>query len=140
IEDPYGLRHPGQLPLRIGTFVNASIEGRELTDVVVLPRYVLRAGSYVWVVDKTMHLRNRQISSLRTGGDWVYVTAGLDAGEQVSLTGLDASFAGAQVEVRSVTPSDTLQAQANTPREDRPAGQEIRAAVAPEPAAAVGGE
>lgn len=150
IEDPYGLRHPGQLPLRIGTFVSADIEGRELTDVVVLPRYVLRAGSFVWVVDKSMHLRNRQVSSLRTGGDWAYITAGLEDGEQVSLTGLDASFAGALVEIRSVTPSDGLKARENTPGEDTlgektpgektPEGQQSRAAVAAEPAAVVGGQ
>ena len=51
IEDPYGLRHPDRAPLRIGTFVNANIQGRELTDIVVLPRYVLRSGNLVWVVD-----------------------------------------------------------------------------------------
>lgn len=108
IEDPYALRNPGAQPLRIGTFVNANIEGRELTDLVVLPRYVLRAGNYVWVVDESMHLRNRQVSSLRTGGDKVYISAGLDEGDLVSLTSLDASFAGARVEIISVTPSDQL--------------------------------
>jgi hypothetical protein len=101
---------------------------------------VLRAGSFVWVVDKSMHLRNRQVSSLRTGGDWAYITAGLEDGEQVSLTGLDASFAGALVEIRSVTPSDSLKARENTPGPDIPEGQQSRAAVAPEPAAAVGGQ
>ena len=108
--------------------------------MVVLPRYVLRAGSFVWVVDESMHLRNRQVSSLRTGGDWVYITAGLDNGEQVSLTGLDASFAGALVEIRSVTPSDGLKVEATMPGREQAAGQESRAAVAPEPAAVVGGQ
>ena len=115
IEDPYGLRQPGQLPLRMGTFVNANIQGRELTDVVVLPRYILRAGSFVWVVDDTMHLRNRQVTSLRTGGDKIYVTAGLNEGDLVSLTSLDASFAGAQVKILSRTPTDQLGEQAALP-------------------------
>ncbi len=112
IEDPYGLQDPDQLPLRMGTFVNANIQGRELTDVVVLPRYVLRAGSYVWVVDETMHLRNREVTSLRTGGDKIYITAGLNEGDIVSLTSLDDSFAGAQVKVMSTTPTDQLGEQA----------------------------
>jgi ribosomal protein S15 len=115
IEDPYGLRQPGQLPLRMGTFVNANIQGRELTDVVVLPRYILRAGSFVWVVDDTMHLRNRQVTSLRTGGDKIYVTAGLNEGDLVSLTSLDASFAGAQVKILSRTPTDQLGEQPALP-------------------------
>ena len=120
IEDPYGLDQPGQLPLRIGTFVNANIQGRELTDVVVLPRYVLRAGNFVWVVDETMHLRNRQVTSLRTGGDRIYITAGLNEGDLVSLTSLDASFAGAQVKILSRTPTDQLGEQAVLPLAPEP--------------------
>jgi RND family efflux transporter MFP subunit len=108
IDDPYGLRHEGQTPLRIGTFVNANIQGREFSGIVILPRYVLRAGNLVWVVDESMRLRNRQVSTLRTGTEQVYVTAGLDEGDLVSLTNLDASFAGALVEVRSITPSNLL--------------------------------
>jgi len=72
----------------------------------------LRAGSYVWVVDKTMHLRNREVTSLRTGGDKIYITAGLIEGDLVSLTSLDASFAGAQVKVMSTTRTDQLGEQA----------------------------
>ena len=108
IDDPYGLRHPDRLPLRVGTFVNANIEGRELSDVVVLPRYILRAGGYVWVVDESMHLRNRKVTSLRTGGDQIYISAGLADGDLVSLTSLDASFAGVKAEIMSSVPSDQL--------------------------------
>ena len=140
IDDPYGLRHPGRLPLRIGTFVNASIEGRQLNQVVVLPRYVLRAGSYVWVVDESGHLRNRPVTSLRTGGDWVYISAGLDEGEQVSLTGLDASFTGALVEIKSATPSNTLKEQGEKPEQDTPPPGETRTAATPQPTSVAGGE
>tara|TARA_R110001599_G_scaffold353463_1_gene593005 strand:- start:51525 stop:52766 length:1242 start_codon:yes stop_codon:yes gene_type:complete len=108
IDDPYGLRHPDRLPLRVGTFVNANIEGRVLNDVVVLPRYLLRAGGYVWVVDESMHLRNRKVTSLRTGGDQIYISAGLADGDLVSLTSLDVSFAGAKAEIISSTPSNEL--------------------------------
>lgn len=140
IDDPYGLRHPGRLPLRIGTFVNASIEGRQLNQVVVLPRYVLRAGSYVWVVDESGHLRNRPVTSLRTGGDWVYISAGLDEGEQVSLTGLDASFTGALVQIKSATPSNTLKEQGEKPEQDTPPPGETRTAATPQPTSVAGGE
>ena len=108
IEDPYALKHTDRQPLRIGTFVNANIEGRELADIVTLPRYVLRAGNFVWVVDKTMHLRNRKVTILRTGGDLVYISAGLDEGDLVSLTSLDNSFDGSRVRIQSSTPSNLL--------------------------------
>lgn len=133
IDDPYGLRHPGREPLRIGTFVNANIEGRELDDVVVLPRYVLRAGEYVWVVDDSMRLRNRKVSTLRAGGDKVYIDAGLDAGELVSLTNLNASFAGAEVEIQSRVRSDNLDrpAAAAPDLQPRPGAPKTAATAAP---------
>lgn len=138
IDDPYGLRNPGQLPLRIGTFVNANIEGRELANIVVLPRYVLRAGSYVWVVDESMHLRNRQVTSLRTGGDWIYVSGGLDDGDLVSLTSLDASFAGARVEIKSTTPTDTLREPVNKPETRIPETEDTHTAAASQAGSAAG--
>ena len=108
IADPYGLKEQGKEPLRIGTFVNANIAGRELTDIVTLPRYLLRAGNFLWIVDESMHLRNRKVTILRTGGDLIHVTAGLDDGDLVSLTSLDNSFVGSRVKIQSTTPSNQL--------------------------------
>jgi RND family efflux transporter MFP subunit len=108
IEDPYGLHHPDKEPLRVGTFVNANIEGREFTGIVTLPRYILRAGNLIWVVDESMHLRNRKVTILRAGGDLVYVSAGLDEGDLISLTSLDSSFDGSKVRIQSRIPSNLL--------------------------------
>lgn len=108
IEDPYALHHPDRLPLRLGTFVNANIVGRDFDNIVVLPRYVLRAGNNLWVVDASNVLRNRQVSILRTGGDLIYVDSGLDEGDRVSLTTLDTSLNGSRVEINSSTPTDRL--------------------------------
>ncbi len=108
IDDPYALNTTEREPLRIGTFVNANIEGRELNDIVPLPRYVLRAGNFLWVVDDSLRLRNRKVTLLRTSGDYIYVSAGLDNGDLVSLTILDGSFDGSQVKINLRTPTDQL--------------------------------
>jgi hypothetical protein len=108
IEDPYGLHNPGREPLRIGTFVNANIEGRELQDLVALPRFVMRAGNSLWLVDEDGYLRNRQVTLLRAGGDVVYVSDGLATGERVALTILDGSFDSSKVHIQSSTPSNML--------------------------------
>jgi RND family efflux transporter MFP subunit len=120
IDDPYSIANPGSEPLRVGSFVNANIQGRELKNIVVLPRRALRAGSYVWVVDDAMHLRNRKVTTLRTGGDKAYISAGLDDGDLVSLTNLDNSFAGAVVEIVSRTPSNLLDESALPAARDEP--------------------
>lgn len=108
IEDPYALNTPGREPLRLGTFVNANIEGRAFKNIVVLPRHILRAGNKLWIVDDNMILRNRQVSVLRTDGDDIFVSAGLDEGEIVSLTAVDNSLNGSVVAVNQRTPSDQL--------------------------------
>jgi len=54
---------------------------------------------------------------LRTGGDNIYVSAGLDNGDLVSLTTLDATFSGATVKIITrVSSSD----QSNTLAEHTP--------------------
>jgi RND family efflux transporter MFP subunit len=106
VADPYSLQAPSRYPLRIGTFVNANIQGKLQTGLVALPRYILRAGNFVWVVDENMQLRNRKVSLLRTGGETMYVTAGLQNGDLVSLTALDSTFTHATVEIMSRTPSN----------------------------------
>jgi multidrug efflux pump subunit AcrA (membrane-fusion protein) len=112
IEDPYGLARTGMdakvEPMRMGSFVNARIQGREIENLVALPRYILRAGNLLWVIDKDNILRNRQVEMLRTGGDQIYVTAGLDEGDLVCLTLMDPSFTGATVAVRTTTATDQL--------------------------------
>ena len=108
VNDPYSLKDPCREPLRIGTFVNASIQGRAFDNIVVLPRYLLRAGNELWVIDQDNRLRSRQVGILRTGGDMIFVHEGLREGELVSLTGLDNSFRGAEVEIQSRTPSNLL--------------------------------
>ena len=131
VEDPYRLQDSKSEPLRFGTFINANIQGREIKDIVPLPRYVLRAGNYVWVVDENMRLRNRRVSVLRTGGDVIYVNAGLDDGDLVSLTNLDNSFESAEVVIHSKVPSDSLDAQGRPKRDKADRIPEATAAVEP---------
>ena len=130
IDDPYALKNPGREPLRLGTFVNASITGRDFDDIVVLPRYILRAGNNLWVVDENNILRNREVSVLRTGDDEIFVTAGLEDGERVSLTSVDASLSGSEVVIKQSTPSNLLREDAPTELPAEPAAENQHATTA----------
>lgn len=134
IKDPYARHNPEREPLRVGTFVNANIEGRELVDIVTLPRFVMRAGNNLWVVDDTGHLRNRQVTLLRTGGDLIYISDGLDNGDRVSLTTLDSSFDSSAVHIQSSTPTNQLD-QHGRPRAKPGEKKENPVTAAVEPAA-----
>jgi RND family efflux transporter MFP subunit len=103
INDPYALKIGDNAPLRIGTFVKANVLGKETRDLVVLPRHVLRAGNRLWIVDDQMTLRNRVVTTLRTEGDEIYVSAGLQQGELVSLSNPSGALPGTRVTINSRT-------------------------------------
>ena len=99
VEDPYGFKVPVEMPLRIGTFVTAEITGKYIEDIIVLPRNVLRAGSYLWVVDKQRTLRNRQVETLKTQGSDIYITSGLKDGDLVCISIVGSVIAGTPVRI-----------------------------------------
>jgi RND family efflux transporter MFP subunit len=105
IEDPYNLYSNDSWnsePLRIGTYVNAQIQGRLLEDVVVLPRYTLQANNLIWTADAEGRLRPKEVEVLTINGDDVYISGGLENGERVVLTRLENPLNGASVQVNYV--------------------------------------
>ena len=107
VDDPYGAAVGEEgIPLAVGLFVSAEIEGRQLDDVTVLPREALRPGNRVFLVDDG-RLRFRDVEIVRTDRDEVIVGAGLTAGDLVCLTPLD-------------TPVDGMKVRLHSTDEDRP--------------------
>lgn len=89
------------LPLNVGLFVNAEIEGLLVDDVVVMPRNALRNGNRVLIVDKENRLHYRDIEPLRLYRDEVLIQSGLDAGERVCISPLQTAIEG--MPVRPIT-------------------------------------
>ena len=92
-------REPDRLPPPVGLFVHAEIVGRSSGNVVVLPRSAVRNGNQVLVVDAGKRLRFRSVEVVRIHGDDVYIGAGLDAGDLVSVSPLQAVVDGMRVEI-----------------------------------------
>jgi len=82
----------------VGLFVQATIAGIALDDVVVLPRSALRDGNQVLIVDTENRLHFRPVEVLRVYRDDVYVTGGLEAGELVSVSALQTVVQGMRVQ------------------------------------------
>jgi RND family efflux transporter MFP subunit len=103
VEDPYGReRDDAGPPLSVGMFVDASIEGRTLENVFVLPRIALRGASRVLVVESGDVLRYRDVDVVRAERERVIVGGGLSAGDVVCISALDAPIDGMQVRVAVV--------------------------------------
>ena len=75
-----------------GLFVKAVIDGRELENVVSLPRKALYGKDRVYVIDENEQLQFRTVTVARTERDRVLISKGLEAGESVAVTNLAAAI------------------------------------------------
>ena len=100
------LQHAGEVPLEPGVWVEANIEGAELSGVAVLPETVVGRDSRVWLVNSQQRLERRNISILYRNDKQVYVSNGLANGDQVVLAGDLRMMEGAEVKVRQPWLSD----------------------------------
>jgi len=96
---PSLLQNERTAPLAVGLFVEADIEGRAIDRAFVVPRDALREGDLVYVVDSEGRIRFRDVEVLRTERENVIVGAGLEPGEQICITPLEAAINGMRVRV-----------------------------------------
>ena len=105
VVDPYTvLGQSHQNELKIGTFVNAEIEGLPVENVVVLPRYVVQADHTVFVVNEQNKLEILPVEVLRAEAKKVYISSGIDAGTRVITTTLEAPVPGTQLSINGKDP------------------------------------
>jgi len=97
----------GRPPLLPGTFVDVAIEGRKLAGVVPVPRHAIHAGDAVWVVEDG-RLRIRPVEVVRSDRETALVSRGLEGGEGVVVSALDAVTDG--MKVRPAEPAGVAEA------------------------------
>ncbi|MDA0839792.1 MAG: efflux RND transporter periplasmic adaptor subunit [Planctomycetota bacterium] len=97
VDNPYGKSVAGRPPLKSGMFVKATIAGRVLKDVYVLPRAAIREGKHVFVINEANELMRRDIEILWSNPNEIVVNKGLSPGERICLSPV--SFAGEKVSV-----------------------------------------
>jgi len=87
VEDPY--RSDGKtaaVPLAVGLFVHAEIQGPEVDNIIVVPRYAMRNGSEILVVDATDRLTTRRVDVVRIDRDDVLIKGPLEAGDRICVS------------------------------------------------------
>jgi RND family efflux transporter MFP subunit len=121
VDDPYR-RSAGddRPPLAVGMFVEAEIVGREVPGAFVLPRAALRGADGALVVDGEDRLRERKLTVLRSSGEEVVVTGGLEPGDRVCVSPLEAAVDGMRVQAVA-DPGSAQPSVAEEPRAEPPA-------------------
>jgi RND family efflux transporter MFP subunit len=101
VDDPYGLNgSTNTVPLPVGLFVEAEIKGKVVEEVYRAPRAAMRGPDRLMVVDAEDALRFRQIEIVRLQPAEVLIGQGLEAGDRVCVSLLDAPVDGMKVQVR----------------------------------------
>ncbi len=85
------------IPIKVGMFVNATIEGKSFNDIYVIPREKVRDGE-VWVLNNEGILSKRNVSVLRYEKDKALISDGFEKGDKVLLTRLDVLVEGMKLE------------------------------------------
>jgi len=107
VEKPYSQQGDAERPpLAVGMFVKANIHGHQLDDVFILPRAALRENNRVYVVDARQTLRFRDVTVVRYIGDNIIVNAGIQDGERLCISTLDAVIDGMAVRLAASEEGD----------------------------------
>jgi RND family efflux transporter MFP subunit len=108
VADPYGLSGSERnVPLRVGTFVKASIQGKVLKDVFKVPRSALLEGSRIGLVDDQALLKIIPVEVASTDDNHYYISEGLQDGHQIVTSALGTPIEGLKLRIKN-DPSPVL--------------------------------
>ena len=105
--DPYGSAASEGMPLAVGLFVSAEIEGVTPQTAYVMPRLALRSANKVYVINDENKLEIRTVEVLSTSEERVVVTNGVVSGERVVTSTLPAAVDGMQVQAITREPHNS---------------------------------
>ena len=86
------------IPLPIGLFVQAEISGKQVDDLIALPRSVIRNGNQVLIVDSENKMYYRDVEIFRLEDNRVLISGGLVPGERICVSPIQAVVDGMSVQ------------------------------------------
>ena len=101
VDDPYGRTSEG-IPLKVGSFVQARIEGRLLEKRFVIPREMYRKNEYVLMVSREKTLERRGLDIEWSTETDLVVANGMRPGDLLCLTPINFPVDGMKVDVIAI--------------------------------------
>lgn len=104
VPDPLAYRKNSEdmPPLMIGSFMETSIRGKELEEVIRLNRDYVRNEETVWVMEDSL-LRIKEVDIAFQDAEYAYITGGLEASDFVVTTNLTTVVNGAPLRTAAPT-------------------------------------
>ena len=128
IEDPYGQQIDDRVPLKIGQYVTAKLQGKTLSGALVIPNSTIYQGTYVYVVEDGI-LRRSNIEIDWQNDSEAIISSGLAAGDALVTTALGQVTSGIRVSIVGEQPQrpnggGRPKADAENPNRKKPGGSE----------------
>lgn len=95
------------LPLPVGTFVAANIPGREISNVLTIPRYAVRGNGQLVFVDGESQLILRNVELIRSDRDHAYIDAAQLTERRLVTTTLESPVNGQGVRIAGLDDQTT---------------------------------
>lgn len=105
IPEPRG--REGDLPLLLGAYVSAAVEGRKLSGIFLLPERHVHEGDRVWVVDSESRLDIRKVNIMRYQKGKVIIDEGLENGDRVVVSRIPTPIQGMKLKTGKQAESRT---------------------------------
>jgi len=94
------------VPLTPGMFVNVEIKGKQLNNIIRVPRYAVQNGDTVWLArDGKLHVQPVKVARHDKG--FTYISSGISDGDVVITSTLDVVIDQMQIRVRLAEPADS---------------------------------
>ena len=114
IEEPYKKdENSDRPPLKVGLFVEASIQGKRIDNAFRIPRKALRENNTVYTVDRENRIVFKDVEVYQTDTEWAIITAGLEDGDRICITPLEYAVMGMRVERESKESIEILKTEIN---------------------------
>ena len=95
------------MPLAVGLYVKAEIQGRQIENGYVIPREALRAGNKVYVVNDAGKLDVREVVVTHSTLTDAVIASGLEVGERVVVSSIRNAIQGMALETLGLTEGET---------------------------------
>ena len=114
VTDPYNIQNQkasqdNRIDLQVGSFVRATIQGKEISGVYAIPRNAIAGTNTLYILDKDNKLVIKTIEVLRSDANYVYSQDPQLANQRIIITKLETPVAGMTLRLASETQSDSPQ-------------------------------
>nr|WP_218910905.1 efflux RND transporter periplasmic adaptor subunit [Pseudoalteromonas sp. MIP2626] len=94
-------------PLRFGSYINATIEGRALDNAIIVPHHLVK-NNKIAILNNNLTLSFKTLNIIREQNGMIIANQGLNEGDQLITSALEYPTEGMAVKIEETTPNSDV--------------------------------